>query len=202
MVDKDSPTREYVWFRWSMPIRLLENTVDITLTIDLSKKSVEVNRWCGFIPKKKSVDINCQCTLIPKKIGQRSISTVEVDMDSKKLWALPYPPILHNKRFIWWTRTLTSVHPDPFQALLTKQHTTKKPTHTDKMYDGHRVAHRPGLLGATAHLRFLVWRFKCLVFGPGRIFPRSQNHWPMVPYGPISDEKWSRTPIYKKIMVP
>jgi len=24
----------------------------------------------------------------------------------------------------------------------------------------------------------------------------------MVPYGPISDEKWSRTRIYKKVMVP
>jgi len=33
----------------------------------------------------------------------------------------------------------------------------------------------PGLLGATAHLRFLVWRFKHLAFGPGRVLPRSQE---------------------------
>ena len=63
----------------------------------------------------------------------------------------------------------------------------------------------PGLLGATAHLRFLVWRFKRLAFGPGRVLPTSQGqkvHCPVVPYGPIIDEKWSRTHIYKKVMVP
>jgi len=39
---------------------------------------------------------------------------------------------------------------------------------------------------------------------PGRVPPRrqeKQDYWPMVPYGPISDEKWSRTHIYKKVMV-
>jgi len=38
---------------------------------------------------------------------------------------------------------------------------------------------------------------------PGRVLPRSQekkDHRPMVPYGPTS-EKWSRTHIYKKVMV-
>jgi len=50
-----------------------------------------------------------------------------------------------------------------------------------------------------------MWRFKRLAFGPGRVLPRSQDkkdHWPMVPYGLISDEKWSRTHMYKKVMVP
>ena len=63
----------------------------------------------------------------------------------------------------------------------------------------------PGLLGTTVHLRFLMWRFKHLAFGPGRVLPRSQDkkdYWPMVPYGLISDEKWSRTHMYKKVMVP
>jgi len=48
-------------------------------------------------------------------------------------------PYFITKRCIWLTWTLTSVHPDPFQALLTKEHTRKKQTHTDKVYDGHRV---------------------------------------------------------------
>jgi len=114
----------------------------------------------------------------------------------------PYSPI--TKRRIWLTQTLTSVHPDPFQALLTKQHTSKKPTNTKRLqwFRMETVrAHPPCLWGATAHLRFLVWRFKRLAFGPGRVFPRSQDHWPMVPYGPISDKKWSRPHIYKKVMV-
>jgi len=61
------------------------------------------------------------------------------------------------------------------------------------------------LLGVTAHLRFLVWRFKRLAFRPGRGLPRSQekkDHGPIVPYGPMSDEKWSRTHIHKKFMIP
>ena len=60
-------------------------------------------------------------------------------------------------------------------------------------------AHPPDLLGAT-HLRFLVWHVKRLAFGPGRVLPRSQgkkDRWPTIPYGPISDEKWSQTHIYK-----
>ena len=54
----------------------------------------------------------------------------------------------------------------------------------------------PGLLGA--HF-FLVWRLKRLAFGPGRVFPRSQEK--KDPYGPKSDEKWSRIHIYKRVMV-
>ena len=69
-------------------------------------------------------------------------------------------------------------------------------------------AHHPTFWVPTAHLRFLVWRFKRLAFGPGRIFPRSQEKkdhdlwsqkwWEMVPdihlqksHGPMSGEKWS-----------
>ena len=36
-------------------------------------------------------------------------------------------------------------------------------------------AHHPAFWVATTHLRFLVWRFKNFVFGPGRVFPRSQE---------------------------
>ena len=38
-----------------MPIQLLENTVDIASTVNFRRKSVEIDRRCGFIPKK-SVD--------------------------------------------------------------------------------------------------------------------------------------------------
>ena len=31
------------------------------------------------------------------------------------------------------------------------------------------------VLESSVHLRFLVWRFKRLAFGPGRVFPRSQE---------------------------
>jgi len=160
-----------------MSIYLLENTVDIASTVNFSKKSVEIDRHCGFIPKKILVDIDRRCVLIPKTIGRQLISTVEVDMDSKKSWTLTLLTLTYfiTKRCIWLTQTLTSVHPDPFQALLTKQHATKKPTHTDKVHNGHRVARPPGLLGTTSQVRFLVWRFKRLAFGPGRVFPRSQT---------------------------
>ena len=76
----------------------------------------------------------------------------------------------------------------------------------------------PGLLGATTNLRFLVWRFQCLAFGPAKhlgpaAFFRevrqkrtmtygsiwSQKWWDMVPdthlqksHGPMSGEKWSQ----------
>jgi len=36
-------------------------------------------------------------------------------------------------------------------------------------------AHHPAFWVPTAHLSFLVWRFKRLVFWPGRVFPRSQG---------------------------
>jgi len=36
-------------------------------------------------------------------------------------------------------------------------------------------AHHPTFWVPTANLCFLVWRSKCLAFGPGRVFPRSQE---------------------------
>ena len=36
-------------------------------------------------------------------------------------------------------------------------------------------AHHPAFWVPTVHLRFLVWRFKRLALGPGRVFPRSQG---------------------------
>jgi len=35
-----------------MSIHLLENTVDIASTVNFRRKSVEIDRRCGFIPKK------------------------------------------------------------------------------------------------------------------------------------------------------
>ena len=45
---------------------------------------------------------------------------------------LTHPYFITN-RCKWLTRTFTSFHGDQFQALLTKQHTRKKQTHTDKV---------------------------------------------------------------------
>ena len=67
----------------SMPIHLLENTVDIAWTVDFRQKSVEIHRRCGFIPKKIGRYRPLMCTHT-KKTDWRSISTVEVDIDSKK----------------------------------------------------------------------------------------------------------------------
>ena len=67
-------------------------------------------------------------------------------------------------------------------------------------------AHHPAFWVPTAHLRFLVWRFKRLAFGPGRTDDFSEKSgkkgpWLMVLYGPRSDEKWSQIHIYKRVMV-
>jgi len=82
-VDKDSPIWEYGRYRRLIRIHLLGNTVDVWSTVDLTPKSVEIDRRYGFIPKK-----NVDVPSYQKKIGRQSILTVEVDMDSKKSWTL------------------------------------------------------------------------------------------------------------------
>jgi len=52
-----------------MPIHLLENTVDIASTVDFSKKSVEIDRRCGFIPKKNRSILTVDVPSFKKKIG-------------------------------------------------------------------------------------------------------------------------------------
>ena len=134
-VNKDSPTWEYSRYRLSIRIHLLENTVDILSTVDFTQKSVEIDSRYGFIrhsyqnkigryrpsmcphTKKKSVDIDRQSGHGLKKI-------VNID--------LTHPYFITN-RCKWLTRTLASFHGDQFQAILTKQHTRKKETHTDKV---------------------------------------------------------------------
>jgi len=90
--------------------------------------------------------------------------------------------------------------------------------HADKVYDGHRVKSisrrswwwKNYLVNSQA---FWVPPLTCdsssdasnaWPFGPAAFFRevRKKRPWPMVPYGPISDEKWSWTHIYKKVMVP
>ena len=99
-VDGDSPTWKYVRYRRSIRIHLIENTVDIWSTVDFTQKSVEIDRRYGFIPKK---------------IGRPSISTVEVDMDSKKSGTLTSPT---NKEIMMFIRKpigrsmmISSTHP-------------------------------------------------------------------------------------------
>jgi len=143
-----------------------------------------------------------------------------VDMDSKKNrdhW--PHSPILHKKKMCMIDLDAHFCSPGPISSTAHKT-THKKETNThrqivwwtqsqgyfnEELIKEKLFSEYPGLLGATAHLHFLVWRFKRFVSGPGRVLPRSQgkqDHWPMVPYGPMSDEKWSRTHIYQKVMVP
>jgi len=133
----------------------------------------------------------------------------------------PYSPILHNKKMYMIDSDAHSgfCSPGPISSASHKT-THKKQTKThrqsvrwtpsqeyfkEELIVEKLFSEYPGLLSATVHLRFLVWYFKRLTFGPGRVLPRSQekkDHWPMVPYGPISDEKWSRTHTCKKFMVP
>ena len=51
-------------------------------------------------------------------------------------------------------------------------------------------AHHPAFWVPIAHLRFLVWRFKRLVFtsGPGRVLEVRKNR--TMTYGPIWSQKW------------
>jgi len=143
-VDKDSPTWEYGRYRrlirieygryWrSIRIHLLENTVNIWSTVDLTQKSDEINRQYGFIPKKIGRYRLWMCPHTKK-----NLSTVEIDRRSrhglKKIVNidLNHPYFLTN-RCKWLTSTLASFHGDQFQALLTKQHTRKKQSHTDKV---------------------------------------------------------------------
>jgi len=89
-------------------------------TVDVDSYQKKIGRyWPSMCPhsKKKSVDGRYR----PSKWTWTQ-KIVNIDLTH---------PYFITKRCIWLTRTLTSAHPDPFQALLTKQHTTKKPTHTE-----------------------------------------------------------------------
>jgi len=74
------------------------------------------------------------------KTGRRSISTVHVGIDSKKIVFIdPTHPFFISKRSKRLTYMLASVHRDLLQALFTKQHTKRKETHTNKDHNEHRV---------------------------------------------------------------
>jgi len=102
-VDKDPPTWEYGGYRRSIRIHLLWNAVDIDgrwgftyLKIrsifdrpsispkNRSKSTVDMDSY----PKKIGRYRPSMSPHHTKKICRRSISTVEVDMDSKKSWTL------------------------------------------------------------------------------------------------------------------
>ena len=120
-------------YRRSIRIHLLENTVDIWSTVDFTQKLVEIDRRYGFIPKKIG---RYRLSMCPQTKKNRS--KVDIDRRSgnglKKIVSidLTHPYFITN-RCKWFTCTLTSFHGDQFQALLTKQHTRKKQTHTDKV---------------------------------------------------------------------
>ena len=69
---------------------------------------------CGFIPKTKSVDIDRRCALVQKKIGRDR--RIGHGLKKKLNIDLTHPYFI-TKRCIWLTRTLTSVHLDPLQAI-------------------------------------------------------------------------------------
>jgi len=133
-VDKYWPTCEYCRYWRSISIHLLENTVNIWSTINFTPKLDKINRQYGFIPKQNWSISTIDVSAYQKKIIWRSISTAEVDMDSKKIVNidLTHPYFITN-RYKWRTRTLTSFHGDQFQALITKQLTRKKQTYADKV---------------------------------------------------------------------
>jgi len=110
---------------------------------------------------------------------------------------------IHIYTYIYtWTRALTRLVPV----------TTRVATVSNEFVWRLPGAHHPAFWVPTAHLRFLVWRFKRLAFGPGRFFREvrkkrtmtygpiwSQKWWEMVPdthpqksHGPMSCEKWSQ----------
>jgi len=132
-VDKDSAICDYGRHRRSIRIHLLENTVDIARPSIPAKKTGRNRPSMWVDTTKKSVEIDTKKT--PVDINRRSGHGLQ------KSWTLTSLTLTYfiTKRCKWLTRTLTSVHPDPFPALLTKQDTRKKQTHTDKLYNGHRV---------------------------------------------------------------
>jgi len=88
-VDVDSPTWAYGRYRRStrMPIHLPENTVDIASTVDFRKKSVEIDRRCGFMTKKN------RSTAFSEKSKIRTI-----DLWSHRFWEMvpdTHPPRSH-----------------------------------------------------------------------------------------------------------
>jgi len=86
-VDADSPTRKYGACRRSMPYHLLEKTVDIASTVNFRKKSVEIDRRCGFIPKK----------IGPPRSSEKSVKRT-IDLSSYRWWDMvpdTYPPRIH-----------------------------------------------------------------------------------------------------------
>ena len=140
-VDKDSPT-------WKFGRYLIDRRFH---------PKIGQNRPSIWIHTKKNRSISTvDVPSYQKQIGRRSISIVEVDMDSKKSWTLTslthreimlfigkpigrsmmisstHPYFITN-RCKWLTCMLSSFHGDQFQVLLTKQHIRKKQTHTDKL---------------------------------------------------------------------
>jgi len=114
-VDKDSPTWKYGRYRIDRQFQQKIGRNRPSMWIHTQKKSVHIDRRRALIPKKNrsTVDIDCQSGHGLKKI-------VNIDLTH---------PYFMTKRCILLTRTLTSVDPDQFQALLAKQHTRKKQTH-------------------------------------------------------------------------
>ena len=143
-VDKDSSTWKYGRYLIDRRFHPKIGRNRTSIWIHTKKKSVDIDRRCALIPKKNRLTVDGsskpkQTNPLPVfnknstlKQTNKSISTVEVDMDSKELW-LPHYPYFITNRCKWLTRTLTSFHGDQFQALLTKQHTRKKQTHTNKV---------------------------------------------------------------------
>ena len=147
-VDTDWPTWEYGRYWRSISIPLLENTVDINgrqgftylkIRSIFDQPSISPKNW-----SKSTVDMESY----HKKIGWYRPSmcphTKKQLVDgryrpSKWTWTqkivnidLTHPYFITNQ-CKWLTRMLTSFYSDQFQELLTKQHTRKKQTHTDKV---------------------------------------------------------------------
>ena len=119
-VDKDSPTWKYGRYRIDRRFQPKIGRNQPSTWSHTQKKSVDIDRRCALIIPKE----NWSTVDIDRRSGHGLKTIVNID--------LTHPYFITN-RCKWLTRTFTSFHGDQFQVLLTKQHTRKKQTHTDKV---------------------------------------------------------------------
>jgi len=175
------------------------------MTLDFSKKLVEIGPSMWFHTEKKSVDIDRRCVLIPKInqwIGYRP-SKWTWTQKNREHW--PHSPILHNKKMYMIDLDAHFCSPGPISSASHKT-THKKETKTHRQsvrWTQSQEYFKEELIVEKLLSEYPILG-RVLLRSPGHVLPSSQgkkDHWPMVPYGPINDVKWSQTHIYKKVMV-
>jgi len=161
------------------------------------KSTVDVDSY-----QKKSVDIDRRCALIPNKIWSRP-SKWTWTQKNREHW--PHSPIVHNKKMYMIDSDAHFFSPGPISSACHKTtHKKETNTHRQSVWWTQSQEYFKEELIAEKLITECPILNRVLPRSPGRVLPRSQgkkDHWPIIPYCPISDEKWSRTHIYKKVMV-